>query len=373
MNFNDKDIFSKGVVYGEFFDVATDRLTGFSRYLSDFGTNGSFNEGAIEGGPGNMLIMNIPDSSRLAFTARTADDKLENQALTIGASIAGNGIVETSKPILATGNQLKVDNAVAPYGGQNGPIAYVLSSSGADKGTVGASSGTPYPVASDGTLTGFTAVNGNTYCVKYFVRVSSALEMKVAANFQPKVVRAHFAVNLYAKGTSGSATEGSLFKIRHYYIPYYFFTNPLQDSVNQTTNGSVDLSGNCLSYEEVDSTVCSSNMVGNYCYIVDEYVDGNSTGSIDGIYFIGMGSGVTVASGSTANVVVKYSVNGTLTNISDMSQVTFSTGAAETAKFNDEHVAVISGVAAGNTTATASVTNSISGVTYTDTIPVTVT
>ena len=374
MNFSDKDLFSKGVVYGEFYDIATDQLTGYSRYLSDFATNGSFNDGAIEGGPGNMLVMNIPDSSRLAFTVKTADDKLENHALTVGSTIEGNGIIETLKSLSATGTQLKItDTAVAPYGGQNGAIAYVLSSSGTDSSAVGAKSGTPYPVASDGTVTGFTAVSGNTYCVKYFTRVSSALEMKVAANFQPKIVRAHFAVNLYAKGTSGNATEGTKVKVRHYFIPYYFFTNPLQDNVNQTSPGSVDLSGNCLSYEEVDGAVCGSNMASYYCCIVDEYVGDNSTGTVDGIYFIGAGSGVSVANGSTAALTVKYSVNGVLTNISDMSQVTFSTAAEATAKFADEHVATITGVAAGNTTATASVTNSVTGVTYTDTIPVTVT
>ena len=252
-------------------------------------------------------------------------------------------------------------------------MAYILGSTGNDKDTVAANSGKAYKVGSDGTIQGFTAVSGNTYCVKYFVQNSSALQLAVPALFQPKVVRVHFAVNIYAKNGGGDAKNSSLFKIRHYYIPYYFFTGALSDTINQTTPGSVDLSGNCLTADEVGTDVCASNAMPNYCYIVDEFVSGTSTGSVEGVYFVGAGAGVSVAHGETTELVAKYDVAGNLTNISDMSEVTFSTGAEETAKFNDPHSPVLTGVAAGTTTATVTVTNSISKVTYTDTIPVTVT
>lgn len=372
-SFNPQYEFSKGIVYFEAFDVATDDLVGFSKYVTDFSPAGSMNDGAVEGGPGNMLIINIPDTSRLTFTAKTADSALNNMALTIGQSLTGNGVVETSKPVVANGETLTITGAVAPLGGQNGPVAYILGSTGSDKDTVAANSGKAYKVGSDGTIQGFTAVSGNTYCVKYFVQNSSALQLAVPALFQPKVVRVHFAVNIYAKNGGGDAKNSSLFKIRHYYIPYYFFTGALSDTINQTTPGSVDLSGNCLTADEVGTDVCASNAMPNYCYIVDEFVSGTSTGSVEGIYFVGAGAGVSVASSETTELVAKYDVAGNLTNISDMSEVTFSTAAEGTAKFNDPHSPVLTGVAAGTTTATVTVTNSISKVTYTDTIPVTVT
>lgn len=372
-SFNPQYEFSKGIVYFEAFDVATDDLVGFSKYVTDFSPAGSMNDGAVEGGPGNMLIINIPDTSRLTFTAKTADSALNNMALTIGQSLTGNGVVETSKPVVAGGAALTITGAVAPLGGQNGAVAYILGSTGNDKDTVAANSGKAYKVGSDGTIQGFTAVSGNTYCVKYFVQNSSALQLAVPALFQPKVVRVHFAVNIYAKNGGGDAKNSSLFKIRHYYIPYYFFTGALSDTINQTTPGSVDLSGNCLTADEVGTDVCASNAMPNYCYIVDEFVSGTSTGSVEGVYFVGAGAGVSVVHGETTELVAKYDVAGNLTNISDMSEVTFSTGAEETAKFNDPHSPVLTGVAAGTTTATVTVTNSISKVTYTDTIPVTVT
>ena len=65
-------MFTKGIVYAEFFDPATDNLVGFSKYVTDFGLNGSMNSGDVEGGPGNMLVMSIPDTARLAITAKTA-------------------------------------------------------------------------------------------------------------------------------------------------------------------------------------------------------------------------------------------------------------------------------------------------------------
>nr|DAL34553.1 MAG TPA_asm: hypothetical protein [Caudoviricetes sp.] len=365
--------FSKGVAYFEAFDVATDDLVGFSKYVTEFSPAGSMNDGAVEGGPGNMLIMNIPDTTRLSFTAKTADSALNNMALTIGQPLTGNGVVETSRPVIASDTTLKLTGAVAPLGGQNGPIAYVMASTGNDKDSIAANSGKAYKVGTDGTIQGFTAVAGNTYCVKYFVQNSSALQLSVPALFQPKIVRVHYAVNIYAKKVGGDAKSSSLWKIRHYYIPYYFFTGALSDTINQTTPGSVDLSGNCLTADEVGTDVCASNAMPNYCYIVDEFVSGTSTGAIEGIYFIGAGAGVSVASGSNVTLVAKYDVAGSLTNISDMSEVTFATTEEATAKFADPHSPVLTGVAAGTTTATVTVTNSETKVTYTDTIPVTVT
>lgn len=364
--------FAKGIAYFEAFDVATDELVGFSKYVTDFSPAGSMNDGAVEGGPGNMLIMNIPDTSRLSFTAKTADSALNNMALTIGQTVTGNGVVETSKPIVANGSTLSIPGAVAPLGGINGAVAYVLSSSGTDKAAVAANNGRAYSVDENGNIQGFTAISGNTYCVKYFIQNSSAVQLTVPALFQPKACRVHFAVNVYAKGSGGDAMSGNLYKIRHYYIPYYFFTGALSDTINQTTPGSVDLSGNCLTSEEAGD-ICASNVMPNYCYIVDEYVSSGSTQAVQGIYFIGAGSGVSVATGSEITLVAKYDVNGVLTNISDEEQVTFSTANAQTATFDDPHSGVLSGVAAGSTTATVTVTNSASGVIYSDTIPVTVT
>lgn len=373
--FKPQDLFTKGVVYAEFFDPANDNLLGFSPYVTDFGLNGSFNSGDIEGGIGNQLIICIPDTSRLEVTATTADSALNNHALTVGAPLGGNGIIETIVGVTAASASISVNNAVAPYGGQNGAIAYVLTSSGTDKAAVEAASGQPYPVDAEGVLTGFTATASNTYCVKYFIRNSSAEELTIPANFQPKVVRAHFAVNVYSQKGNGDVMAGSLVKIRHYYFPYYQFNNPLQMTESQTNPGSTNLGGRCLSYQDaLAAGLCSSENTASYGFIVDEIVGTNtSTAKVEGIYFIGAGSGLSVVKDASITVPVKYSVNGVLTDISDMSQVTFSSAATATAAWANSHSNVLNGVAAGNTTVTVSVTNSVTGLTYTDTVPVTVT
>lgn len=367
-------VFSKGIGYGEFFDTATDKLVGFSEYITDFGLNGSLNTGDVEGGPGNMLIMCIPDTSRLGVTAKTADAMLNNMAMTVGAELHGNGIIETMTGVVASGNTLSLTGAVAPPGGANGPVAYVITSSGADKAAVEAASGTAYPVE-DGVIRGFNAVSGNTYCVKYFIQSSSAEQLDIPALFTPKVVRAHFAIYCYAKKAGGDTMASSLYKIRHYYFPYYFFTAGLQDSVGQTSNGSVDLSGNCLTYEDaISGGRCAATGNQRYGFIVDEFVGGeSSTAAVDGIYFIGLGDGVSLAKGATLTLPVKYSVNGALTDISDMAQVTFTSAAAGTAKFDDSHENVVTGVAEGSTMVTATVVNSRTGASYSDSIAVEVT
>ena len=373
--FSPEEVFSKGIVEAEFFDPATDNLLGYSRYVADFSLSGSMNNGEVEAGPGNALVMMIPDSARLAITATTADSALNNMALPIGGTIAGNGVVETVVGVTAASTTLTIANACAPLGGQNGAVAYVLTSTGSDKATVEAASGTAYAVDNSGNITGFAAVASNTYCVKYFTQVSSAQQLSIPALFSPKVVRAHFAVNCYAKKTGNDVMASSLYKIRHYVIPYYFFTNPLQDSVSQTATGTVDLSGTALSYQDAvaNGTCASVTTSGYYGYVVDEYVGSNtSTAAVDGIYFIGLGAGASVQSTKTLTLPIQYSVGGVLTPISDMDQVTFESSTPAKATI-PEHSNVVTGVTSGTSTITATVTNSRTGASYSDSVVITVT
>lgn len=373
--FSIEEIFSKGIVYAEFFDVSNDNLLGFSQMVAGFNPQGSMNAGDVEGGVGNQLQMRIPDTCRLNITATTADSHLNNMALPIGGELSGNGVIETSIAITASSATLSLTNAVAPLGGQNGPVAYILSSSGTDNAAVKAASGTAHAVNASGEIQDFVAIPNNVYCVKYFTTNSSAIQLSIPALFGATVVRAHFAVNCYAKKSGGDVMASSLVKIRHYYFPYYSFTNPLTDTLSQTATGTVDLSGTCLSYKQaLEAGVCGAENAGYYGYIVDEIIgDETGTSLVDGIYFIGLGAGLSVVRSSSTPLPVKYSVNGVLAEISDMSQVTF-TAASNVVSFADAHSNVMTaGSTAGNTTVTVSVTNAKTGVTYSDTIPVTVT
>lgn len=366
--FKPQELFTKGIAYAEFFDVNNGNLVGFSRYVTDFGLNGSWNDGDVEGGIGNQLIISLPDTSRLAATAKTADSALNNMALPIGQDVGGNGVIETLTAITASGASLSLANAVKPYGADD-VYCYVLTSSGSDKAAVEAASGVAH-VVSDGTIQGFTAVNGNTYCVKYFVTNSSAEKLTIPALFQPKVVRAHFAVNVYAQSGGGDAMTGALVKIRHYYFPRYQFNAPLQITESQTTPGSTDLSGRCLSYQQaVEAGVCASENNAAYGFIVDEPVGtgDTSTVQVDGIYFIG-GDRLFVAPGESVTIPVKYSVHGVLTDISDMSRVTFSP-VYEGSGFENEHSNVFVAPASGSSNMIVSVTNSATGVVYHDARP----
>lgn len=371
--FKPQALFTKGIAFAEFFDVNTNNLLGYSPYATDFGLNGSMNDGDVEGGIGNQLIISLPDTSRLAVTCKTADSALNNMALPIGQDLAGNGIVETMTAIVASGASLSLSNAVAPYGTDD-VVCYVITSSGTDKATVEAASGVAH-IVRGGVIEGFTAISGNTYCVKYFINNSSADKLTIPAMFQPKVVRAHFAVNVYAQNGSGDAMSGTLVKIRHYYFPRYQFNAPLQITESQTTPGTTDLSGRCLSYQQaLEAGVCADENSAAYGFIVDEIVGANtSTAKVEGIYFVGLGTNLNLKVGDTYTVPVKYAVNGSLTEISDMSQVTFASSTTATASFANSHSNVLTANAAGTTTITVTVTNSATSEEYSDTCNVTVT
>ena len=365
--FKPQALFTKGIAYAEFFDVNNSNLLGYSPYATDFGLNGSMNDGDVEGGIGNQLIISLPDTARLAVTCRTADSALNNMALPIGQDLAGYGVIETMTAIAATSTTLPLANAVAPYGTDQA-VCYVLTSSGSDKAAVEAASGTAYTV-SGGSIQGFEATAGNTYCVKYFINNSSADKLTIPAMFQPKVVRAHFAVNVYAQNGSGDAMSGTLVKIRHYYFPRYQFNAPLQITESQTTPGTTDLSGRCLSYQQaLEAGVCANETNAAYGFIVDEIVGSNtSTAKVDGIYFIGLGAEYEIVNGETVTIPVKYSVNGVLTDISDLDQVTFNSATTATGDFSSSHSNVFTAAGVGTTVITCSVTNSVTGITYKDT------
>lgn len=366
--FKPQALFTKGIVYAEFFDVNNGNLLGFSPFVTDFGLNGSMNEGDIEGGLGNQLILSLPDTSRLEVTATTADSALNNMALTVGAQLAGNGVIETMTSVVAVNGVLTLENnAVAPYGSDKA-ICYVLTSSGTDKAAVEAGSGQAYEVDT-GEIVGFTPINGNSYCVKYFIRNSSADELTIPSLFQPAVVRAHFAVNVYAQ-SGGDAMTGSLVKIRHYYFPRYQFNQALQVTESQTTPGTTNLSGRCLTYQQAldAGVVCSDNNF-VYGFIVDEIVGSDtSTAKVEGIYFIGLGTELQLRPNQVKEIPVKYVVNGVLTDISDMSQVTFAvvSGGISPGSFANEHSNVFTASSQGSGDITVSVTNSATGEVFSD-------
>jgi hypothetical protein len=271
----------------------------------------------------------------------------------------------------ATGT-LRIQNAVAPYGAEM-TICYVLTSTGTDKAAIEAASGLAREIDADGAID-LDAQSGQTYCIKYFIRNSSAEELTIPALFQPAVVRAHFAVNVYSQ-KGGDAMTGSLVKIRHYYFPRYQFNQPLQVTESQTTPGTTNLSGRCLTYQQaIEAGVCASENNAAYGFIVDEYVGtgASSTALVDGIFIVGFGKQIQMAPGETITIPVKYSVNGALTEVSDMSQVTFSSLSTTglIGSFADEHSNVFTSEGGGYGYISVTVTNSVTGQVFDDSIPV---
>ena len=211
-----------------------------------------------------MLVMCIPDTARLSITARVADSALQNMALTVGTQVQPAGTAQVTAAITADSAQLTLPDA-APAAGDETAFAYITGSTGADAAALRAQSGKAYTV-SGGVVQDFTATPGTTYFVRY-TRAVAGGSFSIPALFAPRVVRAHFAVNVYAKQRGCDLLASALVMRRHYHIPCYCFTGALADSLSQTDTGSVDLSGLCLTSEGSDGSL-------TYGTVVDEPLDG---------------------------------------------------------------------------------------------------
>lgn len=96
-----------------------------------------------------------------------------------------------------------------------------------------------------------------------------------------------------------------------------------------------------------------------------------STASITGIKFAGLEEGV-IAFVSNGYVPVKYLVNGMEVDVTDFSDVTFTSTNTAVAYFASAHSNLLICKSKGKTTLMATVTNSATGATYSATVPFTV-
>lgn len=347
-------VYAKGTMDVWCWNPATGDLDYYSNKIqtNQFQTN--VNLSPVNAGVGNPVVINLPDTSEATLTLTAADVSLAARRLSVGGTISYNGIIPFCEAVTADGTSLQVSNPPVAAYGMSEAYAFIDND------------GTAYQIDTDSYIVqNFTATAGQTYQVRYFIRAASAQELRIASVFAPAVEVVMLRIPAYSAQGS-TANQGSHVGDFYIWIPRMQFNGNAATDASQTAASTTDISGTALSYDEaVNANSCEeSERYGALAYMVYMPLAG-ATSAVEGLAVVG--GGISVKAGDSAQIPVKYVINGQLVqpNYADM---TYTSSAVGTATVG-EHTGIVTGVQAGS----ADITVSLASPALTLVVPVTVT
>ena len=337
---NNPYLYVKGTCAVNVSDPLTGDVVYYSSKVQNNALSTSVDMGEIRAGLGNPIAIQLPSNAAVNLELSTADFSLDPRAMQTGGRKAYNGVRPVCVTVTATGATLALPAGAAPVPqyGYDQAYAYVNAAGAANLGTA-------YAVANDGTIQNFAAVNGTTYIVTYFERQTNAQELAISGAFAPGVYHVTTQLGVYNTEGGNANNRGSQCGWLYIIIPRMQFAGNAETNGNQTDPATTVLNGTALAYEETAEACvdCSFPMLA-YMVYVPFATNGNG---IAGLTVIG--GGVTVATGATAVLPVKYVMSdGTVVqpnyshlnyDVADTTKATISGG-------------VVSGVGQGTTSVT---------------------
>ncbi|MBO7070559.1 MAG: Ig-like domain-containing protein [Bacteroidales bacterium] len=305
-------------------------------------TSVSMNE--VRAGLGNSIAIQLPTDSAVNLELTSADFSMSTRAMQIGSTVTYNAAAPTCEVITAAGDTLTLSKtAVAPQG-FSGAIAYV------NDGTSNAANA--YEVNASNEVVGFTATNGVTYRVYYWVNNASAQQVKAYSVFAPAVKHVAIQMAVYSTENTSNAAQGSLTGWLYCIIPRMQFSAKADTDGSQSANATSVLSGTALAYDpESDEAVCTDCGLSELAYWV--YVPaGDVTQDVDELVVVG--GGLALVTGSNAQLPVRFLMKDGSLVVPDYSLMSYLSGASATATVSTTGVVTAAGV--GNTTITATLT-----------------
>lgn len=334
---NGRPLYAKGTMDVKCFDPGTNDLVYYSNKMSTSQLQSQINLGAINAGPGNPVVIQIPDTPNLTMNLTAADFSLLGRALAVGGNVIYNGVVPADEVVEAVGTTLTVAQVpVAPLGGCE-IVGYV------------GNDGTAYTI--DPTtmeVQGFTAEAGKKYCVHYYIQNAGAQQFSVETLMNPAVVRTLITIPVYAtESKEADPLTGSRTGSLYITIPRMQFNGDVSTEGSQTTPATTVMNGTALSYDEACEAgiQCGSSASPKLAYMVLELF-GSPDQFSTGLAIVG-GNDIDVAAGQTASIPVKYIMDDGSLGTPLMSDLTFESAASAIATVSTR--GVVTGVAAGST------------------------
>ena len=190
-------LYVKGTADIWVYDIQTGDVVGYSNKLDTSNITSSVNNGEIRAGLGAPVVVNLPDSATFTGEVTAQDFSLQARQLQTGGTLSYNGTIPFRETITAQGTTLTVTNTpVAAYGEPSSNPTYTC--------LVG-NDGKNYQVdPKTKQIVNFTAVSGQSYCVRYYIEAASAQELVIPTVFAPSINRVEIRMAAYtAQGANG--------------------------------------------------------------------------------------------------------------------------------------------------------------------------
>lgn len=357
---NNKYLFAKGTCNVVVSDPASGNIDYQSNKVQTSQLTTSVNMNEVRAGLGNAIAIQLPSDSAVNLELTAADFSLKSHAMQLGSSVTYNAAAPVCEVIAATGATISVDADATPVApqGYSKAICYV------NDGTSDAS--TAYEINSSNQVVGFTATNGQTYRVYYWVNNASAQQVTAYSVFSPAVKHVTIQIAVYSTENASSAQQGSLVGWLYCIIPRMQFSAKADTDGSQTANVVSALSGTALSYDpDSNEALCTDCGLSELAYWV--YVpNGSALQSVQSLAVVG--GGLSMVVGQTAQIPVRFYMEDGSMVVPDYSLMTYTSAAQATATVSATGVVTAAGV--GSTTIAVELT---ADNTKTAVVPVTVT
>lgn len=296
--------YAKGFSEAAVYDVVTGDLLYWTNKLQTGSTSTSMNDGAIEGGLGNKLLANIPDTIRLTGTFEAADFSLEARGLQMGSSVQYNAKSMIREKIVAQSTTLTVTRTpVAAYGQANDSETYYcyVGNDGVNYGV--------NPTTKE--IQGFTAEVGKEYCVQYYTDILNAERLAIPTNFSPTIGYMVIKTPMYSENGTSAKNSSLAGYLYGFYPRVQFIGGDAGVNGSQTDATTTSLNFTALAYDELSDEVCtdcgSEDSV--YGYLTYVPCGGDELSAVKGLAIVGGIIGLSAdanAANHTAQIPVFY-------------------------------------------------------------------
>ena len=371
LTFTDPRKYVFGIGTGIMTDIATGDIKYWSDKMQEANITISGSDNILNAGIGNGPAIIIPTDANVSVAVTAGDYNEYAKSAAVGGTITYGAPTMTCQTVTASGTSISItigENTPVAGPGMDSVVCYVQPVGAASPIANG---GVAYPLnPSTGAISNFTATNGTTYLVSYYISQANASMTTISSNIKGDVVRFVFQRPIYTNYDPQS-NQGTLWGNLYEIVPrLQLMPDGATNSGSQTSYTTTGITGRGLAYDaDTISASCDDCALNGAPLMYRVIVPCDSTAGIEGVVGL-LGGSVSLVVGNNYQLQPAVVVNNTLSYGVAASDFTYTSSATGVATVG-QHTGTVAAVSAGSTQITISIT--IGTVTYSDYIDVTVT